>query len=84
MELLAVTHSGMTVEKFDSIATKWLKMAKHPCFNRLFTELVFQPMLELLDYLRAKEFKTFIVSGGDIEFLRAFSETVYGILTRFL
>lgn len=79
MELLAVTHSGMTVEEFNSIATEWLKTAKHPRFNRLFTELVFQPMLELLDYLRTKEFKTFIVSGGGIEFLRAFSETVYGI-----
>jgi phosphoserine phosphatase len=81
MQLLAVTHSGMIVEEFNSIATEWLKTAKHPRFNRPFTELVFQPMLELLEYLRANEFKTFIVSGGGIEFLRAFSEEIYGIPT---
>ncbi len=79
MELLAVTHTGMTVDEFGIIAADWLKTAKHPRFNRLFTECVYQPMLELLDYLRANGFKTYIVSGGGIEFIRAFAEEVYGI-----
>jgi phosphoserine phosphatase len=78
-ELLAVTHSGMTVEEFQLLAKRWLKSAKHPRFNHLFTECVFQPMLELLDYLRANNFKTFIVSGGGMDFIRAFAEEVYGI-----
>jgi hypothetical protein len=79
VQLLAATHSGMTVEEFNLIATQWLATAKHPRFDRPFPELVFQPMVELLDYLRANKFKTFIVSGGGIEFIRAFSEEVYGI-----
>jgi phosphoserine phosphatase len=78
-QLIAVTHSAMTVEEFQTMAIDWLKSAKHPRFDRRFTELVFQPQLELLDYLRANGFKTFIVSGGGIEFVRAFAEEVYGI-----
>jgi phosphoserine phosphatase len=77
--LVAVTHSGMTVEEFETLSIDWLKNAKHPRFNRPFTEIVYQPQLELLDYLRANDFKIFIVSGGGIEFIRAFSESVYGI-----
>jgi phosphoserine phosphatase len=79
VQLVAATHSDITVEAFQAIAIDWLKTAKHPRFNRLFTDCVFQPMLELLDYLRAKDFKIFIVSGGGTEFVRAFSEKVYGI-----
>jgi phosphoserine phosphatase len=79
VQLLAVTHSGMTVEEFQTLSIDWLKNAKHPRFNRPFTEIVYQPQLELLDYLRANDFKIFIVSGGGIEFIRAFSEEVYGI-----
>jgi phosphoserine phosphatase len=79
VQLLAVTHSGMTVEEFQTLSKDWLKNAKHPRFNRPFTEVVYQPQLELLDYLRANDFKIFIVSGGGIEFIRAFSEEVYGI-----
>jgi phosphoserine phosphatase len=69
----------MTVEEFQTLSIDWLKNAKHPRFNRPFTEIVYQPQLELLDYLRANDFKIFIVSGGGIEFIRAFSEEVYGI-----
>ncbi|MBR8830772.1 MAG: hypothetical protein N5P05_001007 [Chroococcopsis gigantea SAG 12.99] len=79
IQMLAVTHTGMTVEQFQLIAGSWLKTAKHPRFNRLFTECVFQPMLELLDYLRDNGFKTYIVSGGGVEFVRAFAQEVYGI-----
>ncbi|WP_332864918.1 HAD family hydrolase [Pannus brasiliensis] len=79
VRLLAVTHTGMTVEEFQTLSIDWLKNAEHPRFNRPFTEIVFQPQLELLDYLRANGFKIFIVSGGGIEFVRAFSEEVYGI-----
>jgi hypothetical protein len=77
--ILAATHSGMTTEEFDRVAKDWLATAKHPKLGRRYTELVYQPMLELLAYLRANGFKTFIVSGGGIEFLRAFAERVYGI-----
>ena len=78
-ELLAATHSGMTVDAFAKIAKEWIATAKHPKLDRPFTQLVYQPQLELLTYLRAHGFKTFIVSGGGIEFIRAFSEDVYGI-----
>ncbi|MDQ3563448.1 MAG: haloacid dehalogenase-like hydrolase [Pseudomonadota bacterium] len=79
LELVAITHSGMTTEEFEKIVTDWIATAKHPKTGRLYTEMAYQPMLELLAYLRANGFKTFIVSGGGIEFMRAFAEKVYGI-----
>ena len=79
LELTAVTHGGLTVEEFQAAVTEWLKTARHPRFKRPLTDLVFQPMLELLDYLRANGFKTYLVSGGDIEFMRTWAERVYGI-----
>jgi len=78
-ELVIATHSGMTTEDFDVMARNWLAAKRHPKTNRLFTEMVFQPMLELLAYFRANGFKTFIVSGGGIEFMRAFAEITYGV-----
>ena len=78
-EILVTTHTGMTTDEFEKIVTDWLASAKHPKLERLYTELVYQPMLELLAYLRANGFKTFIVSGGGIEFMRPFTEQVYGI-----
>ena len=79
VQLVIATHSGMTTEDFDRTAREWLATKRHPKTNRLFTEMVFQPMLELLAYLRANGFKTFIVSGGGIEFMRAFAELTYGV-----
>ena len=79
LEVVMATHAGMTVEEFEEIVKQWLATAKHPRFNRPYTDLVYQPMLELLDYLRANQFKTFIVSGGGIEFMRPWVEEVYGI-----
>lgn len=79
MILLMTTHAGTTTKEFKKTVRAWLKTARHPRFNRPYTELVFQPMLELLAYLRANDFKTYIVSGGGIEFLRVFAEDVYGI-----
>ena len=79
MELMAATHSGMTSEEFAKIASDWLASARDQRFKRPYTELVYQPMLELLAYLRANGFKTFIVSGGGIEFMRPWTEKVYGI-----
>ncbi len=79
LELVMETHSGMTTEEFTQIVKDWLARAKHPRFNRPYNECVYEPMLELLAYLRANGFKTFIVSGGDIEFMRAWTEQVYGI-----
>ncbi len=78
-EVMAVSHSGMTTGEFDRIVKDWLATAKHPRFKRPYTEVVYQPMLELLGYLRANGFKTFIVSGGGVEFMRAWVESVYGI-----
>ena len=78
-EVIAVTHSGMTTDEFAQIVKDWLAQAKHPRFKRPYTDLVYQPMLELLAYLRANGFKTFIVSGGGIDFMRVFTEQVYGI-----
>lgn len=78
-ELLVATHTGMTTDEFDQIVKKWISTAKHPTKNTLFTNLRFQPMMELLDYLRANDFKVFIVSGGGIGFMRAWTEDVYGI-----
>jgi phosphoserine phosphatase len=79
LELVMATHTGMTTEEFARIVKEWTSTAKHPKTNKLYKEMIFQPMLELLDYLRANEFKTFIVSGGGIEFLRVWAEEVYGI-----
>jgi len=78
-EIVAVTHSGMTTEEFSRIVRDWLATARHPRFKRPYTDLIYQPMLELLAYLRANGFKTFIVSGGGIEFMRPWTETIYGI-----
>ena len=78
-EMVAATHSGMTTDEFAQTVKEWLAQAKHPRFKRGYSELVYQPMLELLAYLRANGFKTFIVSGGGIDFMRVFSEQVYGI-----
>jgi phosphoglycolate phosphatase-like HAD superfamily hydrolase len=78
-ELVMATHAGMTTEEFDRIAKEWLATARHPRFNRPYTDLAFQPMVELLGYLRANGFKTYIVSGGGIEFMRTISEPLYGI-----
>jgi len=77
--LMAATHSGMTTEEFARTVTDWIDTAKHPKTGRRYTEMVYQPMLELLAYLRANGFKTFIVSGGGIEFMRPWTERVYGI-----
>jgi hypothetical protein len=79
VELMAVTHAGMTVDEFARIVTEWLATARHPRFKRAYTELVYQPMLEVLAYLRANGFKTYIVSGGGIEFMRPWTEKIYGI-----
>ena len=78
-ELMMATHSGMTTEEFSLTVKEWLVTARHPEFHKPYTDLVYQPMLELLAYLRANGFKTFIVSGGGIEFVRTFSEQSYGI-----
>jgi len=78
-KLVMATHAGITTEEFERSAKDWLATARHPKFNRPFTDVVFQPMLELLAYLRANGFKTYIVSGGGIEFVRTFSDRVYGI-----
>jgi hypothetical protein len=79
VELIMATHADMTVEEFERIVTHWLATARHPRFKRPYTELVYQPMLELLAFLRANGFQTFIVSGGGIEFMRPWTEPVYGI-----
>ena len=79
MALVMATHTGMSDEAFDAIVIEWIKTAKHPTKNVHYSELIFQPMLELLDYLRANDFKTFIVSGGGIDFMRPFASEVYGI-----
>ncbi len=79
LNIMAVTHAGMTTEEFNRDVIDWLSTARHPRFNRPYTDLTYQPMQELLAYLRANGFKTFIVSGGGIEFMRAWTEKVYGI-----
>jgi hypothetical protein len=79
LELTAATHAGMSTEEFEKIVKDWLAAARHPKTGRPFTSMVYQPMLELLAYLRANGFKTFIVSGGGIEFMRPWTEKVYGI-----
>ena len=79
LEIVMATHAGMTTEEFEEIVKDWLATARHPTTKRPYTEMVYQPMLELLAYLRANGFKTFIVSGGGIEFMRPWTEKVYGI-----
>jgi phosphoserine phosphatase len=79
LELVMATHAGMTSDEFRQIVMDWLGKARHPKFGRPYAECVYAPMLELLAYLRANGFKTYIVSGGGIEFVRAFAEKVYGI-----
>jgi phosphoglycolate phosphatase-like HAD superfamily hydrolase len=78
-QIVMATHAGLTTEEFEKVVTDWIATAKHPTTGKLYTEMVYQPMLELLDYLRANDFKTFIVSGGGIEFMRPWTERVYGI-----
>jgi phosphoglycolate phosphatase-like HAD superfamily hydrolase len=77
--LILTTHTNMTTDEFSKSVADWLATAKHPRFKRPYTDLVYQPMLELLNYLRQNGFKTFIVSGGTVEFMRVFAEKVYGI-----
>ena len=79
LEVVMATHAGMTTEKFEQIVQDWIATAKHPKTGRRLTEMVYQPMLELLAYLRANGFRTFIVSGGGVEFMRPWTEKVYGI-----
>jgi phosphoglycolate phosphatase-like HAD superfamily hydrolase len=79
LELLMASHANMTTDEFSKVVEHWLATARHPRFKRPYSELVFQPMLELLAYLRANGFKTYIVSGGGIDFVRVFAEQVYGI-----
>jgi len=79
MEVIITAHAGITTEEFEKVVKDWISTAKHPKNGKLYTEMVYQPMLELLAYLRANGFKTFIVSGGGIEFMRPWTEKVYGI-----
>jgi phosphoglycolate phosphatase-like HAD superfamily hydrolase len=79
LEIIAATHTGMSVEEFSKLVLDWTTTARHPRFKRPYTDLIYQPMLELMSYLRANGFKTFIVSGGGIEFMRPWTEKVYGI-----
>ena len=79
VELMMATHAGMTTVEFEQIVKDWIATAKHPKTGKLFTQMTYEPMLELLTYLRANGFKTFIVSGGGIEFMRPWAERVYGI-----
>jgi len=79
VEIIMATHAGMTTAEFETIVSDWIATARHPTTKRPYTEMVYQPMLALLAYLRANGFKTFIVSGGGIEFMRPWSESVYGV-----
>ena len=79
LEIMTATHTGMTTDEFSRSVQDWIASAKHPKTARLYTDMVYQPMLELLSYLRANGFKTFIVSGGGVEFMRPWTERVYGI-----
>jgi phosphoglycolate phosphatase-like HAD superfamily hydrolase len=79
LAMAAATHAGLTSEEFSAAVNEWLATAKHPVTGKAYTDMVYQPMLELLDYLRANGFKTFIVSGGGIDFMRPWTERVYGI-----
>ncbi|GMU33242.1 MAG: hypothetical protein AMXMBFR20_11140 [Planctomycetia bacterium] len=79
LKIVAATHTGMTVAEFERTVKDWAAAAKHPRFNRPFTECIYQPMFELLTYLRANGFKTYIVSGGGVDFMRPWADRVYGI-----
>ena len=79
LEMAMATHAGMTTDEFENVVTDWITTAKHPTTGKLYTGMIYQPMLELLTYLRANGFKAFIVSGGGIEFMRPWAEKVYGI-----
>ena len=79
LQIIAETHAGMTTAEFEQIVRDWFKTARHPRFKRPYNQLVYQPMLELLAYLRANRFKTFVVSGGGVEFMRVFASDAYGI-----
>ncbi|MEX1049723.1 MAG: HAD family hydrolase [Akkermansiaceae bacterium] len=79
LEMAMATHAGMTTDEFEKLVNDWIETARHPATNKLYSEMVYQPMLEVLTYLRQNGFKTFIVSGGGIEFMRPWSERVYGI-----
>ncbi len=79
LEIVAAAHAGNTTEEFKTIVARWLETAEHPKFKARYDRLVYQPMLELMAYLRANGFKTYIVSGGGVEFMRAFAERVYGV-----
>jgi len=79
MEIVAATHAGMSTEEFHTLVKQWLATAKAPRFNRPYTDLIYQPMLEVMKYLREKGFKTYIVTGGGQEFVRVYSEQVYGV-----
>ncbi|WBL43047.1 HAD family hydrolase [Algoriphagus halophytocola] len=79
LSAVAITHSGMSVDEFDTRVKNWIKTATHPKTGKPYNEMIFQPMLELLDFLRENGFKTFIVSGGGIDFMRAWAEDAYGI-----
>ena len=79
VQLMMATHTSMTTDDFEAIVEEWIKTAQHPRFHRPYTKCVYQPMLELLAYLRANGFKTYIVSGGGIDFMRPWTEQVYGV-----
>ncbi len=79
MEIIAVTHSGMSTEDFQALVKEWITTAKAPRFDRPYTDLVYQPMLEVMNYLREKNFRTYIVTGGGQEFVRVYSEQIYGV-----
>ena len=79
VELASITHAGMSTDEFSMIVEDWIANAQHPKFKRLYTDMIYHPMLELLVYLRSNDFKTFIVSGGGVEFMRVWAEKVYGI-----
>ena len=79
LEIVMAAHAGMTTDEFNAIVKDWITTAKHPKYDRPYNQLIYQPMLEVLQYLRANGFKTFIVSGGGVEFMRAFAEETYSI-----
>jgi phosphoserine phosphatase len=79
VDIIVATHAGNSTDEFEEIVSSWLSNARHPDSGRLYTEMVFQPMLELLDFLQANDFRTYIASGGGIEFMRAWVEDVYSI-----
>jgi phosphoglycolate phosphatase-like HAD superfamily hydrolase len=82
MQLLAATQCGMTTDEFNATANDWIETARHPRFDRLYTECVYQPMLELIAHLEANDFEIYIVTGGGVEFVRAWAERVYGVPLR--